>query len=414
MKLKELKNKKMLILGFGREGKDNFLFLRKLFPKKKIGIADKQNLTRLSFKNIKLHLGEKYLNSIKDYDTVIKSPGIPFKLIPKSYLKKIITQTDLFLENCPGLIIGVTGTKGKSTTSSLIYEILKAGNKKVQLIGNIGEPVLNHLIKATKKDIFVYELSSHQLYNLRKSPNVAVFLNIFPEHLDYYRSFKEYAKAKANITLYQKKEDYLIFNKKDKLVSSFAKKSKAKKIPVTGTYYELNKAAAEKVGEIFKISPKLIQKAINNFKGLEHRMELVGTFKGITFYNDSLATIPEATIFAIKSLATKVETIMLGGFNRNISFKSLAKEILKSRIKTAILFLVTGKKIWKEISILDKKKKINHFFVKNMKEAVKLSFKHTDKGKVCLLSTASPSFGLFKDYKERGDLFKKYVKRLAR
>ncbi|MFH1509770.1 MAG: UDP-N-acetylmuramoyl-L-alanine--D-glutamate ligase [Candidatus Nealsonbacteria bacterium] len=410
MKLIQLKDKKILILGFGREGKDTFSFLRKLFPNKKIGVADQNTKVKA---NADLFLGKNYLKSIEKYDIIIKSPGIPFKLIPKSFLNKIITQTDLFLDNCPGLIIGITGTKGKSTTSSLIYNILKTKNKNVYLIGNIGKPVLSSLLTANRKDVFVYELSSHQLYNLKQSPNISVFLNIFSEHLDYYKDFKEYAKAKNNITLYQKKEDYLIFNKKDKLVSSFAKKSKANKIPITGDYYELNKNAAKEVGKIFKISPKIIQKVINTFKGLEHRMELVGKFKGITFYNDSLATIPEATILAIKSLGPKVETIILGGFDRSINFKFLAKEILKSKIKTVILFPETGKKIFKEISNLDKNKRINHFFVKNMKEAVSLSFK-TNKGKICLLSPASPSFGLFKDYKERGDLFKKYVKRLDR
>ena len=411
MELKDLKNKKILILGFGREGKDTFLFLKKLFPGKKIGIADED--TKIKAK-ADLFLGKNYLKAIEKYDIIIKSPGIPFKSIPRSYLGKIITQTDLFLANSQGLIIGITGTKGKSTTSSLIYNILKAGGKRVHLIGNIEKPVLSFLLGKNKKDIFVYELSSHQLYNLKQSPNISVFLNIFPEHLDYYRNFKEYAKAKANITLYQKKEDYLIFNKKDKLVSSFAKKSKANKLPIVGDYYELDKAAAKKVGKLLKISPKLIKKVIDNFKGLECRMELVGTFKGITFYNDSLATIPEATILAIKSLGSEVETILLGGFYRNISFKSLARKILKSKIKTAILFPSTGEKIWKEISSLDKKKRIKHFFVKNMKEAVELSFKNTSKSKICLLSPASPSFGLFKNYKERGDLFKKYVKRLDR
>ncbi len=411
MELKDLKNKKILILGFGREGKDTFLFLKKLFPSKRIGIADKD--TKIKAK-ADLFLGKNYLKAIKKYDVIIKSPGIPFKSIPKSYLGKIITQTDLFLANSQGLIIGITGTKGKSTTSSLIYNILKAGGKRAHLIGNIEKPVLSFLLGKNKKDIFVYELSSHQLYNLKQSPNISVFLNIFPEHLDYYRNFKEYAKAKANITLYQKKEDYLIFNKKDKLVSSFAKKSKANKLPIVGDYYELDKAAAKKVGKLLKISPKLIKKVIDNFKGLECRMELVGTFKGITFYNDSLATIPEATILAIKSLGSEVETILLGGFYRNISFKSLARKILKSKIKTVILFPSTGEKIWKEISSLDKKKRIKHFFVKNMKEAVELSFKNTSKSKICLLSPASPSFGLFKNYKERGDLFKKYVKRLDR
>ncbi len=411
MNLNKLKDKKILILGFGREGRNTFLFLRKLFPKKILGIADKSEKIKKPDKNVRLYLGKNYLEAIKNYDVVLKSPGIPFKILPKSALKKITTQTEIFLENCPGKIIGITGTKGKSTTASMIYQILKRGGVKVHLIGNIGKPVLNLLFSATPKDIYVYELSSHQLYNLKKSPQIAVFLNIYPEHLDYYRNFKEYVQAKANITRYQTKTDFLIYNSKNKLVKEIAKKSKAQKIPIKGEYYELNKEAAKAVAKIFKIPEKVIKKVIKKFKPLPHRLELVGTFKGITFYNDALATIPEATIQAIETLGNKVETIMLGGFERNVSFKNLAKKVLESKIKTVILFPTTGEKIWKEILKLARGREVpKHFFVDSMAKAVKLAYQYTKKGRICLLSTASPSFSIFKDYKEKGNLFKKYVK----
>jgi len=411
MNLNKLKDKKILILGFGREGRDNFKFLRKLFPKKNFGIADKSEKIKRPDKNVRLHLGQNYLRTIKNYDIVLKSPGVPFKILPKSALKKITTQTEIFLENCPGKIVGITGTKGKSTTASMIYQILKKGGIKVHLIGNIGKPVLNLLFSATPKDVYVYELSSHQLYNLKKSPQIAVFLNVYPEHLDYYRNFKEYAKTKANITIHQTQKDFLIFNSKDKIIKKFAKKSKAKKIPIRGEYFELNKNAARAVGKIFKIPKKNIEKIIKNFKPLPHRLELVGTFKGITFYNDALSTIPEATIQAIETLGNKVETIILGGFERNLSFKDLAKKVLQNKIKTLIFFPTTGKRIWKEILKLSQGREVpKHFFVDSMKEAVKLAYQHTKSGKICLLSTASPSFSIFKDYKEKGNLFKKYVK----
>ena len=258
MKLDKLKNKKILILGFGREGKDNFLFLRKLFPRKVLGIADQKTKLSLTDRRTKLSLGENYLKGIKDYDVIIKSPGIPFKILPKSALKKITTQTEIFFDNCPGIIVGITGTKGKSTTASLIYKILKKGGIKVHLVGNIGKPVLSLLFNAKPNDIYVYELSSFQLTGLKKSPQIAVFLNIYPEHLDYYRNFKEYVKAKANITRYQTKKDYLIYNSQDKLVRQIAKKSKAKKIPIKGKYYSLDREAARAVGKIFKIPPKVI------------------------------------------------------------------------------------------------------------------------------------------------------------
>ncbi len=232
--------------------------------------------------------------------------------------------------------------------------------------------------------------------------------------MDYYRSFTEYAKAKANITLHQAKEDFFVFNSKDKLIRQFAKKTRAKKIPIEGKYYSLNKAAAKAVGKIFKITDRIISRALKNFKYLAHRLEPVGTFKGITFYNDALATIPEATIAAMETLGRRVETVILGGFERNITFKNLAEKVLKRKIKTVILFPTTGEKIWREILRQAKGRGVpRHFFVNKMPEAVKLAYQHTNRGKICLLSTASSSFSIFKDYKEKGNLYKKYVKQFG-
>jgi len=410
MQLNELENKKVLILGFGKEGRDNFLFLRKAFPKKVLGIADQKSQLNLKEKRVKLHLGKNYLKALKNYEVIIKSPGIPPKIIAP-FIKKsqrIISQTEIFFENCPGKIVGITGTKGKSTTASMIYKILKEEGVKVHLVGNIGKPVLSSLEKAKRNDVFIYELSSHQLFHLKESPQIAVFLNIYPEHLDYYRNFMEYAKAKANITLHQSKDDFLVFNSEDKLIKKFARKSKAKKIPIRGKYYSLNKEAARAVGKIFKIPIKTINRALKSFKYLAHRLERVGIFQGITFYNDALATIPEATMGAMEALGNRVETIMLGGYERNIDYKNLAQKVLKSKIKTVILFPTTGERIWKEICRQGKKVP-KHFFADDMVEAVKLAYQYTKPGKICLLSTAASSFSIFRDYKEKGNLFKKQV-----
>lgn len=445
MKIKDLKNKKILILGMGKEGTSTLNFLRNIYPEKRLGVGDRLTLSELNEKTQKViekdeklntHLGEDYLQFLKKYDVIIKSPGVPPQKI-KPFIKKkqkITSQTQIFFEECSGKIIGITGTKGKSTTASLIHKILKDNRLKTNLLGNIGNPALSFLNSATSEDIYVYELSSHQLLNLKKSPFVAVLLNVYPEHLDYYRNFQEYVRAKSNITKYQTKKDFLIFNSEDKTVEKIAQKSKAKKVPIDiitfkesnlpikGKFNLNNIKAAIAVAEIFDIPRKEIIKSIKKFKPLPHRLEYVGTYKGIKFYNDALSTIPEATIAALDTLGNKVQTIFLGGFDRGLNFEKLAERILQSKIKTLILFPTTGEKIWREvlkqqaITEPDKNpyKKHKVFLVQNMPDAVKLAFKYTNKGKICLLSTASPSFSLFRDYREKGNLFKKYVKKYGK
>jgi len=437
MKLEDLKNKNILILGFEKEGMSSLNFFRRIFPKKVIGIGDRKDIKNLKpkinnllkkDKRIKLHFGKDYLKTLKNYDLIVKSPGIPPKVI-KSFLRKkqrVTSQTEIFFENCPGKIIGVTGTKGKSTTSSLIYKVLKDNGLKVNLIGNIGKPALSFLLSAKKNNIYVFELSSHQLLGLSKSPQIAVLLSIYPEHLDYYKNFNEYVRAKANITKYQTKRDFLIFNSENRIVNKIAKKSKAKKLPLKSVKIKKIESALKGdfnlqklkavilVGRIFSLKDKEILKAIKKFKPLPHRLEYVGTFKGIKFYNDALSTIPETTIAALDTLGNNVQTIFLGGFDRGISFTNLAKRLLQSKIRNLILFPTTGERIWREILRQDQDKCHKAILVSNMRDGVKMAYKLTQKGKICLLSTASPSFSLFKDYKEKGNLFKKYVKRYGK
>ncbi|OHA63073.1 MAG: UDP-N-acetylmuramoylalanine--D-glutamate ligase [Candidatus Wildermuthbacteria bacterium RIFCSPHIGHO2_01_FULL_48_25] len=407
MRVQDLKDKKILILGFGREGKDTLLFLRKYFSKKKIGIADQKQ-------------GSGYLKKIKDYDVIIKSPGVPnWKIAPFLKKKQVVTsQTDIFFSECPGTIIGVTGTKGKSTTASMIYGVLRSGGVRAHLLGNIGEPVLSHLAKAKPEDVFVYELSSFQLENLRKSPHIAVLLNVYPEHLDHHQSHAKYAWAKARIAMYQTPTDFLIYNQDSKVVSTIAKLSKAQKLPFKLGPTKLSTTwsgqvsrpvlasvkPARIVGELFGIPKQKIERAIKNFKPLEHRLEKVGEWKGITFYNDSLATIPEATVAALDALGTNVSTLIAGGYDRGLDMKKLGERIKKSNIKTLILFPTTGTKILQSI-----KRPPQSFFAKDMKEAVRLAYLHTPKKKICLLSPAASSFNMFKDYKDRGEQFKKWV-----
>jgi len=424
MTINELKNKKILILGFAREGRDTLRFLRKHFLNKVFGIADqKETIHNLPKTRVRLHLGANYLKAIKQYDIIVKSPGIPVKIVAPFLSKKqgLTSETDLFFSACHGTIVGITGTKGKSTTASLIYSILKKGGKKVKLVGNIGTPALQFLSGQTPEDIFVFELSSFQLENLQQSPHVAVFLNLYPEHLNHHASFASYKKAKANITLYQTATDFIIYNANDKEVTKIAKKSKAQKISfhpgtkgcqtplcigVSDTPIVACAKPAILVGKLFGVPESTIKQAIHEFKPLAHRLENAGTFQGITFVNDSLATIPEATIAALDALGSSVATLIVGGFDRGVKVEKLARRIEKSKVETLILFPETGKKILHAL----KKRPKNVFEVTIMKEAVRLCYEHTPKKKICLLSPAASSFNLFKDYQDRGEQFKRFVK----
>lgn len=434
MKLAELRDKSIIIAGFGKEGQDSFLFLQKKFPKKTIAIADRKKLsefpkeTQKLLKKTRIHFGSRYLFSLKHYDIVVRSPGIsPATLAPFISKRQVITsQTALFFANCKNAIIGITGTKGKGTTASLIYRVLKKGGVNAFLIGNIGNPALSFLLKTKKDSVFVYELSSFQLLDVKQSPHIAVVLNLFPEHLDYHGTWRSYTNAKANIARYQTAKDILIYDKDNEGARKIAMMSVAKKIPFHQKKHSFQKnlpfiASPEPaiiIGKLFRVAQKDITKAIKTFKPLPHRLELVGTYQGITFFNDSMGTTPVAVIAAIDALDRNIHTIILGGQKKGeTSYKELAKTIMKSSIQTVILFPRTGQTTWKAILTASKrmnKKPPERLFAKTMKEAVVLCYAHTLKGRACLLSPAAASFNMFRDYKDRGEQFRFHVKTYAK
>lgn len=444
-RIQDLKDKNILILGFAREGLSVAKFLKKYFPEKPITIRDqapKEHITQecREFLRLNKNLDVKYSvgdwKQIKDWDSfdlIVKSAGIPLKNLPDEIKPKLTSETQIFFDLCPGEVVGVTGTKGKSTTSTLIYETFIASNKKAVLIGNIGRPALDYLDQIDQSTMVIYELSSHQLQTLTVSPHVSIFLNIYPEHLDYYESFEDYLSSKAHITTNQTDRDFLIFNQDFPEISAIASKSKATKIPIgqiqaqqllpliktsklQGNFNALNVLAAQEVVRLFQIDLKKFASVVRDFKPLEHRLENLGEFKGVKFYNDSLATIPEATIAALETLGGNVETIILGGLDRGVDYSALAKKVISSSIKNLILFPTTGQKIWGSMIKLDSEvsKRFEVVDVKDMETAVKYAFQHTSQGKITLLSCASTSFNLFKDYKDRGDQFKFWVEKLGK
>jgi len=340
---------------------------------------------------------------------------------------KITSAVKIFFEECPGKIIAVTGTKGKGTTSTLIYEILKADGRDVYLSGNIGKPYLELLPKLTKDSFVIMEMSSFQLIDLDRSPNIAVVLNITSDHMDWHKNQEEYIDAKKNIVRYQLASDFAVINENYDLPKSFAKETKAKvvwfskktldpkykeKLLLRGEHNLENISAAVSVAKVLGINEDFILQTVRNFKGLEHRLELVTEVEGRTFYNDSFATGPQPTIAAINSF-TEPETLILGGSDKGLDFSELGSVVSnKQNVKNIILIGQIREVIAKTFKGSPFKGKIYDLGFSSMKEIVDKAFEITEKGGVVILSPAAASFDMFKNYKDRGNQFKKAVQSL--
>jgi UDP-N-acetylmuramoylalanine--D-glutamate ligase len=446
MKLSELEEKSILILGFGTEGQATYDFLRGQWPSKPLGIADRREMaefpeglvTRL--KNdpaTTLKFGPTYLDGLgaSPNDVIIKTPGIPAstdRIAKARQAGSILTShSQIFLSNYPReKVIGITGTKGKSTTASLLYQMLKAAGVPAELVGNIGQPPLARLAGAASGSYFVHEFSSHQLAEIHTSPHIAVLLNIVPEHLDYYPTFDEYVAAKENITKFQEASDFLVYNADYPVPTAIAQRSKASRIPFSAANYDesilpiaeiplagrfniQNVMAAISAANLCGVQSQALREALRGFQALPHRLERVATYNGVTFYDDSIATVPDATLAALEALGEDVQTLLLGGHERHLDFTELGAK-LPPNIKTVILFPSTGERIWKAIELNSKNEALPEaLFVDSMEQAVAMAYDRTEPGKICLLSPASPSFGMFKDYKERGDSYKAFIKMLS-
>lgn len=443
--MKELAETSTLILGYGREGRSVHRFIRERYPKIHLGIADKDTISPEAKDEVEIHAGESYLGSLADYDVIVRSPGISF-FAPEvqealKQGKKITSGTNIFFSECPGTIIGITGTKGKSTTSTLTYDLLKTTYPDTRLIGNIGRPVLDYLSGADGETMFVAELSSHQLEDARYSPQVAVILAIVPEHLSRHGSFEAYVEAKANIVRFQGVNDTVVLNPDNPTTAEIAERSAGHKLTYSATQTNVdcfvrdgeifveehfvmpineipllgygnleNVLAAISVGRLFNVDLEKIIETIKKFKALPHRLEYVGDKNKVSFYNDSLATIPEATIHAMETLGSNVETLIAGGHDRGLDFSKLGEFLAgNNTLKNLILFPTTGERIWKAIKAFREDTKIQRFDVESMEEAIRIALANTNPGKICLLSPASASFGIFKNYEERGNSFRNLV-----
>ena len=418
---KRLRGKRILIAGFGREGQSTLRFLQKFLPHAVIGIADKNES---AFKSIDkqtytIYYGDDYLKDASDYDIVIKTPGISVKDIDID--KDLISsQTDLFLEAFHSQVIGVTGTKGKSTTSSLIYHLLKESGRDVILAGNIGIPVFDCVQNINRRTIIVYELSAHQLQFINKSPHVGILLNVFEEHLDHFGTFEKYKDAKINVLRYMGDNDVAIVNNRlcfeslilDKKYVDFENYNfedyniKWDYIPILGEHNKMNVKAALCACYAFGLTIDELIPHLYTFKPLEHRQEYVGTFNGVKFYNDSISTIPQATIAALNTIKN-VNFLLLGGFDRGIDYEPLA-EFLKYNVLSYILITGdAGRSIKIQLQNVGYKGEVLEY--EDMRSAFFLIKKYSKEGDVCLLSPAAASYDRYKNFEERGKVFKEFA-----
>lgn len=440
-----LKDKKTGILGFGREGQSTYRLLRNLLPTLEICIFDKAEIKDVtliqqdSYCSIKT--GSDYLNHIHSCDVLIKSPGISLKEFKgKTYAGILTSQSDLFIRCFAGQIIAITGTKGKSTTSSMMAYTLKQAGKKVVFVGNIGIPPFDEVMNIEPDTHIVYEISSHQLECISVSPHIAVLLNIFQEHLDHYNSYNDYQEAKLRISRFQKESDYFIYNADNEAIAKlilnkippgfllpFSEKNVSEQGCIIGsnnilikfkgkeytysTAFEkqlkgrhnlINMAVVMTICRLLGINEKSMFDAFARFKGLPHRLEYAGTYKGKVFYNDSIATIPEAAIEAIKTFG-EVDTLIAGGYDRQIDYDDFARFLSASHVNHIVFTGDAGLRMYKIMEAMNSSKKI--FYNQKFDEAVKQAVLLTAENKICLLSPAAASYGTFNNFEERGKRF---------
>ncbi|MBD5466077.1 MAG: UDP-N-acetylmuramoyl-L-alanine--D-glutamate ligase [Lachnospiraceae bacterium] len=433
---------KIVILGFGREGKSTYQLLERVGGYKELAIADLNAVKDPLPEYVRCINGENYQECLNDYDIVFKSPGVVLTKELEEYSSRILSQTEVFFSHYKNQIVGITGTKGKSTTTTLLYQVLKTAGKKAVLAGNIGIPAFDMIDSIEEDSIIVFEMSSHQLEYMTAAPHIGALLNIHEEHLDHYGTMEKYVAAKERIYRNMEKEDILFCNVEnlpapgacEAQVISFPVKEELNliikegnkpcisyngkrffvpigEIQLVGEHNYMDIAVAYGIASLLGITDEQFRTGVTAYQPLPHRLERVGTYGGITFYDDSISTICDTTMKALTSIKD-ANTVLIGGMDRGIHYGELIEFLSENSIAHIILMEATGKRIYEEIH-----KEYQNFcnperlyLVKDLKEAVELSKKITKKGTSCVLSPAAASYGIFKNFEERGNEFKKYVK----
>ncbi len=460
-----VKGKKVLILGFGREGKSTWNVLKKLNCCEQVDVADMAQPKEMPEGIGKWIAGPDYQKCLNDYDVVFKSPGVVLEKPVEEYSSQILSQTELFFQCFRDQIIGITGTKGKSTITTLIYHLLKEAGMDTILVGNIGIPVFDHMEEVGPDTRIVCELSCHQLEYMTVSPHIAILTNLHEEHLDHYGTLEKYVQAKRHIYLNQKKGDILVCNVQclpkqgtcaAKLIAAKPAFEEAvfeipgvagqeavlpeqvdiwKKMEIiqendatkacyddhvieipTGeirllgqhNYFDIGIAYA--VCSLLNIKDEVFIKGLKTYEPLPHRLQLLGEKDGVKYYDDSISTICETTIQALNTL-TDVDTVLIGGMDRGIDYSELIHFLSGHKVPYIILMEATGKRILQEIQkdYPDFQNKDRLILTEHLEDAVKKAKELTRTGHSCLMSPAAASYGIFKNFEERGEVFARLV-----
>lgn len=464
--MERYKDKSILILGFGKEGMSTYQLFKQLGEEISLYIMDQNAENVLEYMEkekdpyTRVISSEDYLKGLDGFDVIFKTPGLPGFLLKDIEISKITSQSELFMEYVGDRVIGITGTKGKSTTSSVIAHILNGAGLKTKLVGNIGFPALESLLLDDGETYYVYEMSSFQTEFLQVGPRIGVILNLFEEHLNNYMGYEAYQESKLQLfkaEVKNPKEQVLIYGCDNHMLVekinglreiydnrhyfSFGHSLKntmsdpgyfieenriicidanMNKTIVTDTDFSrnllgehnlLNSLVAFIVVDKLKsigvldVTTEEVIRLLGEFKGLPHRLEDVGVFRGIHFYNDSISTIPEATMKAVESIEN-LGTLIIGGFDRKIDYASLADYLDTLEDITIICLPTTGHKVCDMMKNNNKCIKVG-----DMIEAIITAYQSTPKGKACLLSPAASSYNQYKNFEDRGDHFVECIKK---
>ena len=438
-----IKGKRILLLGYGREGQSTWNVLRRLGTYEALDIADLKAPAALPEDGTVWHTGPDYQKCMDDYDVVFKSPGIVLERPENEYRCSILSQTEVFFQCFRDQIIGITGTKGKSTVTTLLYHLLKQAGMDALLVGNIGIPALDHMDEVKPDTWIVFELSCHQLEYMTVSPHIGILVNIHEEHLDHYGTMEKYVEAKHHIFKNQRPDDILICNvqclpeegtcpsgliragmdgsgkeldvvqEQDGTWVHFRGKSfciPTDEIKLLGQHNYFDIGVAYGVCSILGMDDQVFARGLKTYEPLPHRLQYIGEREGVKYYDDSISTICDTTIQALKTLKD-TDTVLIGGMDRGIDYRELIEYLSDCQVPHIILMEATDKRIYQEIHKYypEFKNRARLILAEHLEDGVKRARQITRPGTSCVLSPAAASYGIFRNFEERGETFSRLV-----